>query len=277
MSRICFHTEARTVVVRGRERARLGALTDKLGLALTDAYLLRRAAPWLDISICGRSVASYELDVRLEHDARLALRYGAMGPILAYQGHPLDPLVLGLNTAALLGSDPVRLAARIHAQCEIHGWVDGPDRKWIADVLEDGLLIGIFRHGLGENATGWTDVLELLREDDGGPVVMSYSGSNTFPNAQTSTFLPLWPEGAPERWDALSEADQKLRSETAEVWDELPAADQWRMSVAYLRTGTGLLQLTPDDWDGYHFGFNGLTWLDIDAGETRFREVLELP
>lgn len=63
-------------------------------------------------------------------------------PIVDYRGHQVRPLTLLLNTAMDGGTEPLRLAARLMGQCEINTWVDGPDRRWLAGVITQGLASG---------------------------------------------------------------------------------------------------------------------------------------
>lgn len=70
-------------------------------------------------------------------------------------------MALAANTALVLGSDAVKMAARIHAQCEIHGYFEGKNRKWAADIVRKGRQAGIFRANMG-----WEEVIDLLEKGD---------------------------------------------------------------------------------------------------------------
>ncbi|GAA4304598.1 hypothetical protein GCM10023178_11830 [Actinomadura luteofluorescens] len=37
----------------------------------------------------------------------------------------------------------MRFLARLHAQCELHGYVEGPNRAWLADVIDQGPAAGV--------------------------------------------------------------------------------------------------------------------------------------
>jgi hypothetical protein len=39
-----------------------------------------------------------------------------------------------LNTTLAIGSDPLKLYARLHGQCEVHTFVEGKNRNWLADI-----------------------------------------------------------------------------------------------------------------------------------------------
>lgn len=155
-------------------------------------------------------------------------------PIVDYRGHQVRPLTLLLNTAMDSGTEPLRLAARLMGQCEINTWVDGPDRRWLAGVITQGLASGDFRP-----ECGWHDVQRLLVERDDHPVVVS------------------WSDPFPTRWDARlrTPAGEFLDDEEAErTWETLPAAEQWTHGLQALRARSAeLLQMTPD-WAGYRFG-----------------------
>jgi hypothetical protein len=162
-------------------------------------------------------------------------------------------------------TEPVQLAARLHAQCEIHAWVDGPNRAWLADIIDEGVETGIMRpHPDMDDIekTGWQAVTTLLRRTDSEPVVTSYSVCEQFPNSYASTYLPPWPEGVTEEWDALTEKQQRERETLSDAWYDLPGGEQWRMGMEWLRVQRGGLELEPEGF--YDFGFgNGFSWLDL--------------
>jgi hypothetical protein len=43
----------------------------------------------------------------------------------------------------------VRFLARLHGQCEVHGWVAGKNRAWLADIIETGRETAILRDDMG--------------------------------------------------------------------------------------------------------------------------------
>lgn len=119
-----------------------------------------------------------------------------------------------------------------------------PDRKW--------------------SSQGWEEVQAFLREHDDEPVVMSYSVCEQFPNAHVGGWMPAWPEGVEERWDALTEEQQAERSEREEAWYELDGDEQWRISMEALRVEKPWLQLAPDTLATVTFG-PGVTIYDLFA------------
>lgn len=88
-----------------------------------------------------------------------------------------------LNTAILIGNDTISLLARLHAQCEIHGYIEKANRKWYADLIEEGLKSRLLRQGMG-----WEGVVNLLHDTDDGPVVTSYSVTDCFPGREAASW-----------------------------------------------------------------------------------------
>jgi hypothetical protein len=136
MSRIYFTTQHEgTAELRGSERAWMGGLCSRLAAAtvpddrdqldphLTSGSPLRRminqpAFPrWVQTYLRGATSEAGFID---------------------RDGTPLDSQSLVLNTALALGSDPVALMARLDGQCEIHCYVEGVWRSWLADLIEQG-------------------------------------------------------------------------------------------------------------------------------------------
>jgi len=257
VSRIYFHSPTAEAEVSGTERAWMGCLTAAIGLAIVNGHDIRRLAEWLDVNLFGKRVDQFQLDRELVDAARLAFRHITDRQPLTYQGHPIPVWDLTLNTVMQVGSNPARLATRLHAQCEIHAWVDGPNRAWLADLIDEGLMSGVFRAQIADRTPGWDSVTALLRARDDEPVVTSYSVCDRFPHSDASTWTP--PTGDDEddpQWDA---------------WYDLAEDEQWRHGMEYLRTGTGHLELKPDDFTTiYPFGI-GLSWLNLEAHDAEDR------
>jgi hypothetical protein len=228
MSYLAFITESHgEVLLRGAERAHMNVLVGDLAKAVIpheDTRVLRAMMP--------RIRPSFE---ELGY-GRAGLNRSLLGAYMLHgedelfqvDGQPVDNFCLTLNTAIALGSDSICLAARLHAQCEIHAYVEGPNRAWLADLIQQSLDLGIFREGMR-----WDEVQELLRADDTSPVV-TYSSSTgeSFPNANVANWTPPVVEGEAD-WDA---------------WYDLLAADQWRLAMPGLRLKSAKdeLELRPD-------------------------------
>lgn len=113
---------------------------------------------------------------------------------------------VSLNTAKVLGNDIVKLMAKLVGQCEAHFFVEGPNRAWLADLIEAGRNAKILRPEMG-----WEGVMGLLREAADGPVITSYSASDSFPNPRICRELGTWdpmPYDEEYAWEQLSEDDR---------------------------------------------------------------------
>lgn len=100
---------------------------------------------------------------------------------------------ISLNTAIAVGNDALRLGARLHGQCEIHCYVEGPNRAWLAGIIEAGRESGFYRESMG-----WESVCGLLRRRDDSPVVTSYSVTEQFPEFRGGADDALTDE---QRWE----------------------------------------------------------------------------
>lgn len=252
MSRIYFHTPTRTVEVHGAERAWLGNLCDDFGLAPTTPTMVRELNDWIPVHLY-KPFGQYDLNSDLARDFDQRYRFWD-APRLSYGPLDMRPWTITRNTCARHGSPALRLAARIDAQCEVHGWAEGDTKAWMADTITDGLDAGIFRRASKDHPLGWDDVINLLREDP-EPVVMSYSVTDSFPNP------------ARDHWE-----DHHGSDEDWQAWDDLGAEEQWDDALSRVRADPRK-EITPH---GYDLGYNGLTWLDLKHGEQRTREVLQL-
>jgi len=186
-----------------------------------------------------------------------------------------------LNTALATGSDPVRLAAKLSGW--EHVWVDGPDRAWLADVIDEGLEHGPFRRGMWYvdavggghvaeghpdrkwSSQGWEDVTAFLRDRDNEPVVTEHSTGDSFPDRVLAGWKPVVdPRWVPEwvskdggvEWGAMS-ADERAecRQEHAEEqWGDLPAEERWQRSLDGLRAQRPWARLSPETLGEVWFG-----------------------
>ncbi len=129
---------------------------------------------------------------------------------------PLEDVVL--NTAKVLGNDTVRFMAKLAGQCEIHLFVDGSNRAWLANLIETGRQQKILRPG-----QNWEEVVELLQEASDDPVVTSYSVSGEFPTTAVT----------------LDDETLYLLPHDEDEWEQLTEDEQWDLSVAALRQVNG--------------------------------------
>jgi hypothetical protein len=197
-------------------------------------------------SRCGRT--DHEPMERLVSSLKTSM--SVRGLTLNVAGVELSTINVDLNTALIAGSEPIALAAKIHGWCESHCWVEGVDRGWLADIIDQGLNTRLYRRDLGWEGPSQYDngvgVVPMLRSRDDEPVVLSYSVCDQFPNADVGDWMPPWPEGVERRFGALPEAEQIRREARSDAWYDLTAEEQWEISLAGLRSTRPWAQLTPN-------------------------------
>ena len=140
--------------------------------------------------------------------------------------------IIQLNTMLRMGNDPMKLYARLHGQCEIHAYVEGPNRQWLAEIIKEGLRTHIFRPD-----EGWETVIPHLEEADDSPIVTSFSVCDEFPNPYIAGF-----DFDPEDID------------DSDRWYELPYEERWELGLKGLRNNHSDVELIPENWDDYYFG-----------------------
>lgn len=309
MSRVYWHSKERDAELRGSERAWLGALADgpsRAAWGLSDPHadydrakrIMEMVVPapdrghgesylhtywraaeeqerhnsqlWAQAKEQGIRwpATDYEPQRKLVSSLSVALRVN--GVEMEAAGQRLHSSSVDLNTALVAGSDPVKLAAKIHGWCEVHCWIEGPDREWCAQIIDSGLRAGLYRRGLWYadqpdgpldkwSDQGWSDVLALLRERGDGPVVLSYSVCDQFPNRSVAGWepptdvdlTPGWAKDSEQgraEWAAMSDEDRAdYCAETGgDLWDELPGDEQWELAMAGLRRERPWARIGPD-------------------------------
>jgi hypothetical protein len=257
MSSVCFHTPSDDVRLSGAERGLFRNLCTNMFLG----YIVPQMCEWHTSS--KDKLARFSDSINESHwikgrihnylvgdqDSRhiekdLELFFSVENTILTFPEAEFELFSLSLNTALLLGSDPIKLAARIHGQCELHCWIAAQNKEWIAGIIERSLSIGLYRQGMG-----WDDVLALLRKNADEPVVLSFSGCNSFPNSDVADF-PL-----PE--DEYGDPDPSL-------WEALDNETQWELAFAGLQKKEGGLELSPDGWDDFYFTDKKCNAIELD-------------
>jgi hypothetical protein len=176
MSSIFFHSPySKGVRLSGSERAYMEILVSSVSMgsiyyneSFFDHWILKVYPP--------------ERGKRYE-DVRIWLT-GPLGLNINIDGELYDKWHLSLNTAIAIGSDVIVLMARLHGQCEVHCYVEGHNRKWLAKIIRDGLEQNLLREG-----RCWESVIEFLERSNKHPVVCSYSVCDSFPGNRT------WKEG----------------------------------------------------------------------------------
>jgi hypothetical protein len=282
MSRIYFHTPSGEAELWGGEKAWLRSVCEDMAIGLLPGdWRHERSreliAPGHDLADPRYQPPQEYLRWRNHLETALQVGHGT----LAWNGCHVDEYHLLLNTVMRAGSDPVKLAARIAGQSEIHCYIEGIDRAWAAQLIDAGLGAGVFRDLSGiANAPGWDGVTRLLRDRDDEPVVLSYSISDPFPGPyapgwtppEDPAWMPEFYRGRPGDWAAL--ADGERAQETADAlwerWEELGAAEQWRIGITAVRAEEAGLRIDPARWDGFLFGHK-LSVLDVLAPDWRER------
>jgi hypothetical protein len=239
MSRIYFHSLQEDAEVYGPERHMAGHICmDLLSVALGadgDTWFSEEPNPLVKLVPDGHYLHGYR-GAQFMSSFRTWFRVaGENERFKTPDGEGVSPFECALNTAAVMGSDPVKLMARLHGQCELHAYVEGPNRAWLAAIIERGRAVGIFRAEMG-----WESVIELLRARDDGPVVTSYSVCDQFPNRYVAAM--------PEATDPNDPENERFYS--------LPESAQWAYAVEGLRSGKAGrgLEMTPENWDSFYFG-----------------------
>ena len=237
MSRIYFHSTDSIAEVSGRERALMGNYCSEAFMLALGPMQYCVEEPWIMQHIppgCYLHRGDSILPAVRDIETWLRVAYGEnAGLILDGVQHPL--FLLQLDSAYVMGSNSMKLAARLHGQCEVHCYVEGPNRRWLSDMIDEAVDKHIFREG-----EGWDDVSELLCEADDSPVVCSYSVCESFPNQEMAG------------WEGDSDS-----------WYDLPAQERWDRAMASLRGKDSGLELKPDDWDSFTFGDSGVSGFDF--------------
>lgn len=262
MSAIRFHFgEGPILQVRGPERAAMGLYVQDCAIGAA-SILSGMGSPWDDrdtARLYGKFLGLTEPQMKNPPQGlaeRLAMSAGgARGPgDVSWKGKEIDIWTLSLNTALAVGSDPLRLAAKIYGTCEIHGFFEGKDRQWLAGLIMEGMEDNLFRRWLKysdgrELSTGWTELIAQLRRDDTEPVVMSFTVTDGFPCPPND-----W---RPDIVDTDEDEDARL-----DAWCELHERDQFHLALADVRKRPGQKPISPETLRAYRFG-HGLSFLDL--------------
>lgn len=157
--------------------------------------------------------------------------FAGMSPF-AFEGRPISPWALGLNEVLHHGSDALAFIAKVAATHELHCMIEGPQRRWAAEMLNQGIeegLLRVFVPGTDRRTSHWQELIHELLEDPWMPVVLSGSMTEPFPEP-------------PQGWRAMAPADypddkayDKARDERYERWTDLTDEQQFALGVAALR------------------------------------------
>lgn len=239
MSRVYFHSRTgETAEVYGSERLHFASVCDGIFISILKPYAKEYGAP----SRLRKLVPGhYALDNWERSWEYAFLSFGSQEAI-QIGDQAISPFSAALNTALMLGSDPLKLGARLHGQCEIHAYVEGQNRKWLAGIIEQGLRDKFYR-----SESGWESAIALLLKSSRQPIVTSYSVCEQFPNSSVAGYEYPLLDGGEKDWDA---------------WDEIPYRKRWDMAIEGLRASGGGLELKPDNWNTLRMGA-GFTAFDL--------------
>lgn len=229
MSGIDFTTRDGSASVRGAERPYGAALAARLTAAILELdgqrtqERNRRILP----DIFFRQAAFNDQSAGCTTSLTDAFTYWAPMSGMMYEDGSADirigdkterPDGFVINTAVVAGSDPIALLTRIHAYSEEGLLVTGPDRSWLAGIIDAGLQAHILR-----DKSGWEGAAELLRSDSRSPALIT-----------TSQGVSLsWLQGAAAGFYADGQTDQE-RWAAEKAFDALSGAEQWDRSISAL-------------------------------------------
>lgn len=226
MSSITFHSQEAEAVLYGFERYYASYLISRTTLAALslEGLGVRKADHLRPLIRRGH----YSLEYRGDAFARiLSTAVSVMDDV--FEG--VETFTLALNTGIVMGGRVMKLLARLHGQCEIHCYVEGPNREWLAGIIDEGIASGLLR-----KRGGWLDVHSLLLSASDGPVVMSFSVTEGFPNESLAEEAG-WDSGGVE-----------------DAFYELSDEQQWHYAITALRAQGGGLEMRPENWEDFRFG-----------------------
>lgn len=150
-----------------------------------------------------------------------------------------------LNTLIEMGSPPVQLIARLAGSAADHCWIAGPNRAWLAGVIEHGRKWDLLRSGMN-----WEEVASLLRQRADEPIVTSGMVMETFPNPRLAG-----------------------RASTQKDWYDLPYDQRWKLAFEGLRWLPDL-EITSERLGSQGFG-TGMTAFRLNALRAEIMEERE--
>lgn len=229
MSSINFRSKSASARVSGAERAAAGVITQNLMMAVLD-MVIDQHQPEKSILFKALPSDCYAVD-----RPKLMRDWWRMSSMMGYNividGKEIDMFSVSLNTAFAIGSDPIKLLARLHGQCEIHCYVEDASKLWLSNIIRDGLSKKIMRPEMG-----WEGVISLLESSD-GLIVTDFSVSDSFPNPHVAGWEPPLDEKGDPNYEA---------------WYEIDADERWEKSALGIRSQKGL-EITPVNWTNFYF------------------------
>jgi len=261
MSSIYFHSKTDETQVNGSERALMANIVNNLTLAILDISTFNIDKYKQIINPQHYLYDSYYQDKPLIECLKTAVKVPETmdKDIFQINNQNINTFNMTLNTAISIGNDVIKLFARLHGQCEIHSYVSNKNKKWLADIIQQGLDSKLLR----ENS-GWEDTIKLLNNEDETDVVTSYSVCDQFPNRSVADWFPKIPMLTLES-EINSNIQDEIQNEIAMQWYDLPKDTQWDLAIKGLKKQTKkLLELKPDNWNDVRFGTNPITAMNIN-------------
>lgn len=142
-----------------------------------------------------------------------------------------------LNTAVVVGSPVIEFMCRLHGQSELHCWFEDEAVGMVADTIERGRRLGVYR-----DSAGWEALVDKLRTKP-TEVVCSYTVCESFPDAY------------------LSGRDVDEEEGPGDEWYDLPFETQWAECMVTLRQSEDHLQI--ESLDGAFRFRDGVTAMDV--------------
>lgn len=235
MSSIAFSSPNGSARLRGPERAHADQLTKRMAIAAIDydglpSWTGGKHDPLIDMALDYDFTIGFERwlrwgdGFRIPDDPTLLAKLPQTLQDKVEPGMRVPMFGMILNTALVGGSDPVKLLARLHGQCEANAWIDGPNRAWLAEIAREGLASCILRTDMG-----WDDVIAFLESSQDEPVVTSFSVTRGFPY-QPGNF------------------------KSEKKWYKLSAGERWKLALDDLKANPWM-EIKPDNWKTYYFDY----------------------
>lgn len=246
MSSICFASPSGSVYLRGSERAYMARRCEAVACGFFDPQGTPDDPLFKVTTFRKDNYTVLGGGLLFQRDFSNALTLGNR-KIFHIPGVPEDKqpdaFCVPLNTCLAVGNDALCLMARLHGQCEIHAWVDGPNRAWLADIIKAGRAVKLLRDN-----QNWEGVEEFLRASATEPVVTSYSVTESFPNPYVANF------------------DLGEDGEDYDSWEALSKEQQWELAMKGLCADPGF-EMRPDQWrmPDFFFGYGETAFTILEA------------
>ena len=245
MSRIDFNSEHETTQISGSERAYMNRMI--FDISLIPLIPISKSPgigpPEILNSVpdeCYMHNLYRDRPDAFEHVFKTWFRVASgINDGLIIDNQKYDLFGIALNTSIVMGSSQIKLFALINGLCELHGYIEGHNRKWVASIIKQGLNSSMYRKGMG-----WDKLINMLESNDHMPVVMSYSVCDGFPNMHTAGY------------------------ENRDEWYRLSNQDRWKYSMDELRDNSKWLEIKPNNFDNYYFD-TGINSYDVYKYATR--------